>query len=222
MWCSRSNPWPSQTWCHLPNDPKKEKLETKTLNIKKNIPMDAMWCSRSNRWPSEPSRVPYSPQGFPYSRGFLRNLPFRKVLSSYEEECWSFWLQILSRGKCESTLAGVLRKKTITQVQTTMLAHQRHILNIKFIVPGKSHNRHCTPIVTNMCVCVCCVATMRWRFETKSANCLSATPVFSQCDCSSKTIFNLQFVIHTLSPLRWKSEISVLGDGAIFGRRGDD
>ena len=98
--------------------------------------------------------MPYSPQGFPYSRGFLRNLPFRKVLSSYEEECWSFWLQILSRGKCESTLAGVLRKKTITQVQTTMLAHQRHILNIEFVVPGKSHNRHCTPIVTNIYVCV--------------------------------------------------------------------
>ena len=41
MWCSRSNPWPSQTWCHLPNDPKKEKLETKTLNIKENIPCGA-------------------------------------------------------------------------------------------------------------------------------------------------------------------------------------
>ena len=94
-----------------------------------------------------------------------------------------------------------------------------HTPNIEFVVPGKIHNRHCTPIVTNMCVCV---ATMRWRFETKSANCLSATPVFSQCDCSSKTIFNLQFVILTLPPLRWKSEIGFLGDWAIFGRRGDD
>ena len=86
MWCSRSNPWPSQTWCHLPNDPKKEKLETKTLNIKENISMDALWCSRRNRWPSELSTVPYSPQGFPYSRGFLRNIPFLKALSSYVEE----------------------------------------------------------------------------------------------------------------------------------------
>ena len=48
----------------------------------------------------------------------------------------------------------VYSEKTITQVQTTMLAHQRHILNIEFVVPGKSHNRHCTPIVTNIYVCV--------------------------------------------------------------------
>ena len=36
MWCSRSNPWPSQTWCHLPNDPKKRNLKQKH-SIKKKI-----------------------------------------------------------------------------------------------------------------------------------------------------------------------------------------